>query len=282
MIKSAFASLGRAWSIIWRERPDVVITTGAGSCYFPVLFARLLGARIVLIDSFARFKGPSAFARIATPLAHVRIAQSPQSGLLWPGASVVDPFRYLDAPRGDKERLAFATVGATLPFGRLVELVNQARRAGLLPEHVILQTGVGNTVAVDEGIEVHEVLSFQDVRAILRRADIVICHAGTGSIITALQEACRVVAVPRLFERGEHYDNHQWEIASAFADRGIVSLVGADDTLDDALAKARGREPVRAKLDQGELIAKLQGQLDRWADEIGPRRIGAAVPGRAG
>nr|WP_018075645.1 glycosyltransferase [Novosphingobium nitrogenifigens] len=265
MLRGAIFSVLRSLWIILRERPGVVVTTGAGSCYFPVLFARALGAKIVLIDSFARFQGPSAFARIASPLAHVRIAQSAQSARKWAGASVVDPFRRLGKATDKKEPLVFATVGATLPFERLIRLVDEAKRAGQIPEHVILQTGHCSPVEVDKDIETHEVLSFHDVQDILRRADIVICHAGTGSIITALQAGCRVIVIPRMFERGEHYDNHQWEIAETFANRGIVTMVGSDDDLGAALEKARASEPVRATLDQTELIGKLDGLVDRWA-----------------
>jgi UDP-N-acetylglucosamine--N-acetylmuramyl-(pentapeptide) pyrophosphoryl-undecaprenol N-acetylglucosamine transferase len=94
-VRNAWAS----FQLVRRERPDVVITTGAGSMAFTVLFARLSGARIILVDSFARFAGPSLFARLAGPLAHERIAQSPASAAKWSGARLFDPFRMLDGPR---------------------------------------------------------------------------------------------------------------------------------------------------------------------------------------
>lgn len=281
MLKSGFRSVFRSLQIILRERPSIVITTGAGSSYFSVLFSRLLGARVILIDSFARFHGPSAFARIVSPLTHVRIAQSATSGAKWAGSSVVDPFRMLEPRPRSKERLVFATVGATLGFERLVRHVDEAKRSGLLPEKVILQTGIGNTVEVDESIEVVEVLPFDQLKDILRRADLVICHGGTGSIITALQEGCRVVVIPRMFERGEHYDNHQWEIADTFASRGLVSVTKADDDFAEALASARRREPRSATLDQSELVKRLEQLLASWEEPTPdpPRPITAKVEG---
>jgi len=39
--------------LVWRLRPDVVITTGAAPGYFGVRFGRLLGARVVWVDSVA-------------------------------------------------------------------------------------------------------------------------------------------------------------------------------------------------------------------------------------
>ena len=214
MIGAAARSIAASWRIIARRRPDLFITTGAGSQLFVMLFARLRGARVILIDSFARFHKPSAFARLAGWVAHVRIAQSAASAEHWPGAVVFDPFRIEEKPRPFKQSLLFATVGATLPFDRLVALVATARAKGLLPTRVVVQRGVGGRDVPDT--ESVESLGFDEIQRLLRDADIVVCHGGTGSLITALREQCHVIAVPRKFSRGEHYDDHQSEIVSAF------------------------------------------------------------------
>lgn len=39
--------------LVWRLRPDVVITTGAAPGYFGVRFGKWLGARVVWVDSVA-------------------------------------------------------------------------------------------------------------------------------------------------------------------------------------------------------------------------------------
>lgn len=276
MIKGAVRNLVQSARIVWAERPDVVITTGAGSMFFVALWARLTGARIVLIDSFARFQGPSAFARLCAPLAHVRIAQSAASAARWPGAEVYDPLRDLDGPRPAKQPLLFATVGATLPFDRLVRSVETARRDGLIPEHVIAQIGQGGHRPA--GLEdVRETIPFGEVQDILRRADIVVCHGGTGSLITALREGCRVIAVPRLFALGEHYDDHQLEITAAFAGRGLLTVARSEAEFGEALAAARAATPRRVTTDPAALVQRLQRLLAGWAR---PRRgdAGAGDP----
>ena len=63
MLAAAWRNLRQSARIIWRERPDIIISTGAGAVFFAVLWARLLGAKFVLIETFARFDEPSAFAR---------------------------------------------------------------------------------------------------------------------------------------------------------------------------------------------------------------------------
>lgn len=220
MLRAAWSNAVGSWRVITKRRPDMFITTGAGSQLFVMLFARLRGARVILIDSFARFERPSAFARISGWIAHSRITQSAESARRWPGALVFDPFRTEALPRPDKQPLLFATVGATLPFERLVNLVEQALHAGLLPAQIIVQYGVGGRPI--EGVECHESIPFDQVQSLLRRADIVVCHGGTGSLITALREQCHVIAVPREFAQGEHYDNHQSEIVATFMARGQI------------------------------------------------------------
>lgn len=251
-------------AIILRERPDVVVSTGAGSVYFSVLWARILGARIVVIESFARFDHLSAFARIAGPLAHHRVVQSPVLSAFWPDAKVFDPLRMIDEPRPAKKPLLFATVGATLPFDRLVESVAALKARGEIGEAVVVQTGIGGVQP--EGLETVETLPFDQVLSILREADIVVCHGGTGSLITALREGCRTIAMPRLFSRGEHYDDHQEEITEAFRARGLIAVAKSEEELSAALREVRGREPPRATSDPvglttylTELLATAQG-----------------------
>jgi UDP-N-acetylglucosamine--N-acetylmuramyl-(pentapeptide) pyrophosphoryl-undecaprenol N-acetylglucosamine transferase len=262
MAAAAVRNFARSAKIIARERPDVVITTGAGSVYFATLWARIYGAKIVLIDSFARFSSRSAFARIADPIAHLRIAQSEGVAKEWEGSILFDPFRRQDPPDRVREPLLFATVGATLPFDRLTDLVATAHRAGLIPEKVIAQIGVGGTRP--EGLEAVETLPFDEIKAILRRADLVVCHGGTGSLITALRQGCRVIAVPRRFGRGEHYDDHQFEITSAFAARGLISVAETHEEFARALIEARARPPVSATTDPSPLIDYLRQVLKDW------------------
>ncbi|WP_394764237.1 beta-1,4-glucuronosyltransferase WelK [Phenylobacterium sp.] len=259
MALAAVRNFFESAAIIFRERPDVVVSTGAGSVYFSLLWARLLGARIVVIESFARFDHPSAFARIAGPLAHHKVVQSPALSAYWPDAEVFDPLRMVDGPRPDKKPLLFATVGATLPFDRLVESVAALKARGEISESVFVQTGIGG--ARPAGVDTVETLPFEGMIARLREADIVVCHGGTGSLITALREGCRTIAMPRLFSLGEHYDDHQEEITEAFRARGLIAVAKSEDELSAALKLVRDRTPPMATSDPAELTTYVKKLL---------------------
>lgn len=253
--------------IILSERPQVLISTGAGTVYFPLLWARLTGAKVVLIESFARFDKPSVFGKLSAPLAHKMVVQSKALAAYWPNARVFDPLKVLETTAPAKKPLLFATVGATLPFDRLVQMVAEAKARGAIPEDVLIQTGDGGLAP--EGLRTVETLSFDDMQSTLRDADIVVCHGGSGSLIMALRQGCRVVAAPRLFSKGEVYDDHQAEITGAFAARGLIAVANTADELVEALAAVRARPPVLATSDPAELIQYLNELLGEWAQARG-------------
>ncbi|MES2492638.1 MAG: glycosyltransferase [Pseudomonadota bacterium] len=270
MLRAAINNVIRSAGIIWKTKPDVVITTGAGSVFFTSVWARILGAKIVTIDSFARFLAPSVFARAIGPISHVRIAQSPASAERWQNALCFDPFLELDAPRPIKKPLLFATVGATLPFDRLTSMVAHAKTKGLIPEDVLVQTGVGGVRP--DGVRSCETMPYDEMNRTLREADIVVCHGGTGSLITALRQGCRVITIPRRFDRGEHYDDHQCEITNALAARGLVAVADTDEEFAAALQAVRASEPISATTDPSQLIGYLNDLLEHLEQD------GAAPP----
>lgn len=268
MVGAAIRNFARSAAIMRQTRPDVVITTGAGAVFFCLLWARLLGAKVIVIESFARFDRPSLFARFAAPLAHEMVVQSAALASVWPRARTFDPLRILNAPRPEKRPLMFATVGATLPFDRLVRSVADLKASGDIPEDLLIQTGEGGLRP--PGATVMETLPFDDIQAVLRQADLVVCHGGTGSLITALREGCRVVAMPRSSKLGEHYDDHQRQITQAFAARGLIQVANTAEELPAALAAARSRPPVLATTAPDALINFLQGLLAALAADAAP------------
>lgn len=269
MLLAGIRNFFQSASIILRERPDVLISTGAGAVYFPLIWGRLLGAKIVAVESFARFDRPSAFAKFAFPLAHRQVVQSGALASYWPSASVFDPLQIIGTTQTAKRPLVFATVGATLPFPRLVEIVAEGKRRGDISEHVLLQVGIGGERP--PGLDTVETLSFEEVQSTLETASIVICHGGTGSLITALRAGCHVIAVPRRFELGEHYDNHQSEITEAFKDRGLITVVNSADELAEVLPKLRDRSAIAATSNPEALNQYLRDTLAQW-DQDGGRR----------
>jgi UDP-N-acetylglucosamine transferase subunit ALG13 len=99
---------------------------------------------------------------------------------------------------------------------------------------------------------------------ILDTAKIVVCHGGTGSLITALRAGCHVIAMARVFELGEHYDNHQVEITSAFAERGLITVARSPEEIVDAIRRLRTQRAIVASSDPAELVEYLKRLFSAW------------------
>jgi UDP-N-acetylglucosamine transferase subunit ALG13 len=124
----------------------------------------------------------------------------------------------------------FVTLGTQeFPFDRLL--------AGLdgVEEELVVQGGP-STVRPD-GAAWFDYLSYTEVRELARRARVVVCHAGVGSVMTAVAEGKRPVVVPRLKRYGETVDDHQLPFAKRLAEAGLVTLVEDASRLREAIAQ---------------------------------------------
>ena len=133
----------------------------------------------------------------------------------------------------------FVSVGnATQPFSRLLDAVT--RLAPGLPQPVTVQHG-SNTFASAACRSV-AFLDMESFTAHIREADLLIFHAGAGSVINAIQAGKVPVVVPRRACYGEHVDDHQLEFARALATAGKVVVVEDVGRLAAAVDEARFRQ----------------------------------------
>jgi UDP-N-acetylglucosamine transferase subunit ALG13 len=85
----------------------------------------------------------------------------------------------------------------------------------------------------------HEFLDHDVLGGLMADADLVICHAGVGTVMSALRLGRTPVVMPRLVEHGEHVDNHQLQITRALASRNYVIPCTEREELEAAMAIAR-------------------------------------------
>lgn len=112
--------------------------------------------------------------------------------------------------------MIFVTVGAQLPFDRLIKAVDVWAGQHRDTE-VFAQTGKGKYRPVY--IEYSEFLSPAEFDSRVDAADFLIGHAGMGTIITAIEYAKPLLVMPRDAALGEHRNNHQMDTVKHFAPR---------------------------------------------------------------
>jgi beta-1,4-N-acetylglucosaminyltransferase len=106
----------------------------------------------------------------------------------------------------------------------------------------------------------HDHLSFEELVEHVRRARVVVCHAGVGSVLTALEQGRRPVVVPRLREHGEAVDDHQVPFARRLAATGAVLLV--EDLGELPAALAAEEPPAAARRTGSGLALELKAYLE--------------------
>jgi len=132
----------------------------------------------------------------------------------------------------------FVTAGTLhFPFTRLLAAVDA------LPgdEDVVLQCRANG--ARPTRARCFDDLPYDELVAYMRRARVVVCHAGVGSVLTALANGKRPIAVPRLERYGEAVDDHQVPFGRRLAEAGLVTLVEDPAELAAAVAAVPGGEP---------------------------------------
>ncbi len=63
--------------IVVRERPDVVLSTGAAPGFFALVAGRLMGARTLWLESVANAQVPSLSTKLVRRFAHLSLTQWP-------------------------------------------------------------------------------------------------------------------------------------------------------------------------------------------------------------
>lgn len=126
--------------------------------------------------------------------------------------------------------MIFVTVGSrNYPFNRLFEKLDELYEEGILTEPMFAQTGT--STYNPKFYEYKAFISQDEFLENITKADIVVSHGASGSIMKALNAGKKVIAVTRLEKYGEHINDHQIQNNVAFGSNGYVLV--ADYELTD-------------------------------------------------
>ncbi|SNR77568.1 glycosyltransferase [Blastococcus mobilis] len=236
----------RAWRILRKYRPERVLSTGSGIAVAFLPTARTLGIPCHYIESGTRVTGPSVTGRILRRIPGVhRYTQHAQwASPHWSYAgSILDGFQHVAMDTPPRVRRVVVTLGSwRQPFRRLIEQL-----IPLLPDGVEVQWQTGHTDVSGLVDRPTPWLSAADLRSAVRRADLVVTHAGMGAVLDALEAGRCPVVVPREREHGEQIDNHQVELAAELGRRGLAVVREPDALTTTALLEAASRRIIRTR-----------------------------------
>lgn len=123
--------------------------------------------------------------------------------------------------------MIFLTVGMEgFSFDRLLKSMDEGIRTCEIRKTVFAQTG--NSQYVPKLFKYCKFLSFGEMVEFIRKADIIVAHAGVGSTLLCLNLQKIPILFPRRVNLREHLDNHQLEFARQMERVGKV-LVAYDE-----------------------------------------------------
>ena len=123
-------------------------------------------------------------------------------------------------------------------MNRLVEAVDKI--APQLEEEVFIQTGSSAYVPVN--CRYADFVDSEKFNGMIEECSMLITHSGVGSIMSGLLKGKPVIVVPRLEKYHEHVDDHQQQIAEAFAGKDCVLYCRDLDRLQEYIEEAKNHK----------------------------------------
>lgn len=248
---SAFRALARISESIGTESFDHCVSTGAAIAVPAFIFCRQRRIPTTYIESFARTTGPSLTGRLVSGLrlAHTRTQHPSWASKRWTATESV-LFGFTSEAKSRQQSYSplkiFVTLG-TVPGFRFDSLIDSVLRATSDEDKIVWQ--LGGTVRNGLPGAVHQMMTIDELLRNSVDADVVVTHAGVGTILNLFQHGVYPVVVPRRESRREHIDDHQVQIADLVSQRNLAQVVEAHSLSRTDLERAASRRVVRSEIE---------------------------------
>jgi UDP-N-acetylglucosamine transferase subunit ALG13 len=225
----------------WKaEGFSAAVTTGAAVGLAALVAARSHHIPSYYFESVSRVDGPSLTGKLASldPRIHTCCQYEHWARRRWKyRRSLFDSYETLPKTQVENPRL-FVTLGTIYPY-RFDALVDAILRTGLADSRTVWQLGTTTRHGLPgKAMSQMGAAEFEDCA---RAADVVITHAGVGTIMHLLEMGIFPIVVPRRANRHEHIDDHQAQIASLLDSRGISIVTEADELYENTISAASRR-----------------------------------------
>lgn len=145
-------------------------------------------------------------------------------------------------------------------FHRLLKEIQKNIDNGNIKEEVVVQRGYTKFESKDMRMYIQ--LPIDEIKKLIDEADLVITHGGVGSIVTALEENKKVIAVPRLKKYSEHVNDHQLDIVKSFDEAGYIIGLNCVEELGQAINKVKEFTPKKYVKNTGNIVKIVEEFID--------------------
>jgi UDP-N-acetylglucosamine transferase subunit ALG13 len=137
--------------------------------------------------------------------------------------------------------MIFVIAGTQEPFDRMMQVID--KWAGLSNHDVFGQ--IAKAEYMPQNFPFVDFISPIAFNEKFLEADIIISHAGMGTIIMALEHQKPILIMPRLAKFGEHRNDHQLATAKGFEKLGLVNVAYNESELLEKLNLLHTFKPAR-------------------------------------
>jgi len=140
--------------------------------------------------------------------------------------------------------MIFVTVGASLPFDRLIEYIDKEIAPELGKEKIIAQIH-DSAKYIPRNIEYIKTVNKVTYDEYIKKSDLIISHAGMGIILDCIKYHKKLIIIPRDPKKQELVDSHQYEICKYLNKnyQGIDVIYDLDDLYDRILSALSAPPP---------------------------------------
>lgn len=143
-------------------------------------------------------------------------------------------------------------------FSRLLKYIEESS----INDEIIVQAGY--TKFNSKKMKIFDFISYEEMNEYIKKADLIITHSGTGSVLTPLKLGKKVIVCSRLSKYGEHVDDHQTQLTEVLVEAGYVLELNENNRLDDLLKKIKTFKPQKYESNNDKFIEKLKKEIDGY------------------
>lgn len=129
--------------------------------------------------------------------------------------------------------MIFVTIGTQAPFDRFIKIIDEV--APQINEEIVAQ--VYKCGFTPKNIKTVDFLAPDEFNNLFDKADLIISHAGMGTILSALQKHKPIIIFPRIAALGEHRNEHQLATAEKFKELGSVYVAMNEQELKELMLR---------------------------------------------
>lgn len=134
--------------------------------------------------------------------------------------------------------LILVCVGASeYKMDRMLRAIDELCDEGVIKGNEVIAQ-IGYTDYKPRNYKYFNLIDRNEFQTYMEQADLIISHAGTGSVIPPLKLGKKVIVFPRLEKYSEHLDNHQLELCDVFTNGGYTMRAENKDELREQILKA--------------------------------------------